>query len=274
MRTLLHEDLVRPVAIGDPEELAGALGDLAVERLRPPDADAEADPLAYAASLLAAGGLDGVVAGAERTTADVIRAGLRVVGVAPGFETISSSFYMVLRDPTGGGEDVLTFTDPAVVPSPSPEQLAESADAACRVRRAIVGDQPRVAFLSFSTAGSADSPEVARVQAAVKLFRDRCPDVPADGELQGDAALEPSVARRKAPDSPLAGGANVLIFPSLDAANIAYKLVERLAGARALGPILQGFRRPLNDLSRGASATDIVEVACITALMADGDEGG
>ena len=272
MRTLIGDDLVRPVAIGDPDELAGALGDLAVERLRP-DAEASVDALAYAASLLAAGELDGVVAGAERTTADVIRAGLQVVGVAPGFETISSSFYMVLRDPTGGGEDVLTFTDPAVVPSPSPEQLAESADAACRARRVIVGDQPRVAFLSFSTAGSADSPEVSRVQAAVSLFRDRCPDVPADGELQGDVALEPRVARRKAPDSPLAGGANVLIFPTLDAANIAYKLVERLAGARALGPILQGFRRPLNDLSRGASVTDIVEVACITALMAEGDEG-
>jgi phosphate acetyltransferase len=274
LRELIGENLVRPVAVGRQSELAPALGDLAVERLVAPEGEGEEDALAFAASLLGAGELDGVVAGAERTTADVIRAGLRFVGRAPGIETISSSFYMVLREPTGGGEDVLTFTDPAVVPSPSAEQMAESAEVACRARRAIVGDQPRAAFLSFSTAGSATSTEVEHVRAAVARFRERCPGVPVDGELQGDAALEPHIARRKAPDSQLSGRANVLVFPNLDAANIAYKLVERLARARALGPILQGFRRPLNDLSRGASVADIVEVACITALMADGDDGG
>jgi phosphate acetyltransferase len=273
LHELLRESLVHPVALGHTDELAVALGDLAVERIESRNGEIGEDTLAHAASLLAAGDLDGVVAGAERTTADVIRAGLEFVGKAPGIETISSSFYMVLCKRTGGGEEVLTFTDPAVVPSPSPEQLAESADTACRARRAIVGDQPRAAFLSFSTAGSAVGPEVERVQAAVERFRERCPAVLADGELQGDAALEPDVARRKARDTQLAGRANVLIFPNLDAANIAYKLVERLAGARALGPILQGFRRPLNDLSRGASVADIVEVACITALMADGDDG-
>jgi phosphate acetyltransferase len=262
-----------PVAIGHENDLTVALGDLAVERIESREGESGEATLAHAASLLGAGDLDGVVAGAERTTADVIRAGLEFVGKAPGIETISSSFYMVLYKRTGGGEEVLTFTDPAVVPSPSPEQMAESADAACRARRAIVGDQPKAAFLSFSTGGSAASPEVERVQVAVERFRERCPEVLADGELQGDAALEPDVARRKAPGSRLAGRANVLVFPNLDAANIAYKLVERLAGARALGPILQGFRRPLNDLSRGASVTDIVEVACITALMADGDDG-
>lgn len=273
LRELVRQDLARPVAVGRPGELALALGDLAVERRSIPTTG-EGDTLAFAATLLGAGELDGVVAGAVRTTADVIRAGLQFVGKSAGIETISSSFYMVLRDHTGGGESVLTFTDPAVVPSPSPEQMAESADAACRARRAIVGDEPRAAFLSFSTAGSAMSPEVERVRAAVARFRKRCPGVVADGELQGDAALEPGVSHRKAPGSPLAGRANVLVFPNLDSANIAYKLVERLAGARALGPILQGFRRPLNDLSRGASVADIVEVACITALMADGEDGG
>lgn len=273
LRELSAESLACPVAIGRAGELAPALGDLPIERLAVPERAEGIDPLEFAASLLGAGELDGVVAGAERTTADVIRAGLKCVGKAPGIETISSSFYMVLREHTGGGEGVLTFTDPAVVPSPSPAQVAESADVACRARRAIVGDEPRVAFLSFSTAGSAAGPEVELVRTALARFRERRPDVAADGELQGDAALEPDIARRKFPGSRIAGRANVLVFPNLDAANIAYKLVERLAAARALGPILQGFRRPLNDLSRGASVTDIVEVACITALMGDGDDG-
>lgn len=226
------------------------------------------DPLLQASLMVRLGEADGSVSGCVRTTADVIRAGIRGVGLAEGIETVSSSFYMVLPDdgPAGGG--VLTFTDAGVVPEPTPRQLAEIAIAAARARRAIVGDEPRVAFLSFSTLGSAEGPAVEAVREAVGIFRTAMPAVPADGEMQGDAALDPEVAARKAPGSPVAGGANVLVFPDLSSANIAYKLVQRLAGAVALGPILQGLGGPCNDLSRGATASDVVSVACITSVMA------
>lgn len=240
------------------------------EWVRPVEVRAGADGLANAAQRLAAGELDGVVAGAAHATADVIRAGLRVVGLADGVETVSAAFHMVLPAP---GERVLTLTDAAVVPAPTPAQMAESASAACDAHRAVAGDEPVVAFLSYSTLGSAAGPAVEHVREALDIFRRLRPEVAADGELQADAALVPDVAALKAPGSPVAGRANLLVFPGLDAANIAYKLLERLAGARALGPILQGLRRPLNDLSRGASASDIVDVACITALMSPGSEG-
>ena len=230
------------------------------------------DPLAQAALMVRLGEVDGSVAGAVSTTADVVRAGLRLVGRAPGIETVSSSFYMVLparEGPEGaGGERVLTFTDAGVVPEPTAAQLADIAAAAARARRSVVGDEPRVAFLSYATKGSAEGAQVSRVREALARFRAMHPDVPADGELQGDAALVPEIAARKAPGSPVAGSANVLVFPDLSSANIAYKLVQHLAGARALGPILQGLARPFNDLSRGARADDVLEVACITALAA------
>lgn len=281
LRRLAEGGWAHPVAVGDPARLAPlaeACGGLEVipaaevsvlEGVDPAASDAAVpDPLAAAATLLVQGRLDGVVAGAARPTADVVRAGLRIVGTAEGIATVSSSFYLALREPAPGGARVLTFTDAGVVPEPTAEQLAEIADAACSARRRIVGDAPRVAFLSYSTKGSAGGTSPERARRATELFRRRRPDVPADGELQVDAALVPEVGRRKAPGSPVAGAANVLVFPDLDAGNIAYKLVERLARATALGPILQGLARPLNDLSRGASVEDIVHVACITALMA------
>jgi phosphate acetyltransferase len=233
-------------------------------------AKGEETALSRAVSLLSGGDLDGVVAGAVATTASVLRAGLQLLGTAEGVRTVSSAFYMVLAAAPDGSENerVLTFADAGVVPRPTSEQLAEIADCACLARTLIVGDTPRVAFLSYATGDSAQGESVERVAEGARLFRQRRPAVRADGPLQADAALVPEVARRKAPGSPIMGEANVLIFPDLDAGNIAYKLVQRLAGARALGPILQGLRAPLNDLSRGASVEDIVEVAYITALLA------
>lgn len=226
------------------------------------------DPLHQAAAMVALGEADGVVAGCVRTTADVVRAALVGIGLAPGIQTLSSAFYMVFPERDGGPAPVLTFTDAGVVPEPSVRALADIAVAAAEARRRIVGDEPRVAFLSYSTKGSADGPAVAPIREAASVFRERMPEVVSDGELQGDAALARAVAERKCPDSPIAGRANVLVFPDLNAANIAYKLVQYLAGATALGPVLQGLAAPMNDLSRGASADDIRLVAYITALMA------
>ncbi|HEY0019036.1 MAG TPA: phosphate acetyltransferase [Longimicrobium sp.] len=227
-----------------------------------------ADPLQFGALLVAAGEVDGCVSGAVNTTGDVLRAALWAVGPAEGIRTVSSSFYMVVQDFRGGGEEVLTYSDAAVVPHPTAEQLADIAVAAADARRRVVGDDPRVAFLSYSTRASAEGPSVTKVRQALELFRQRMPDVPADGEMQVDAALIDSVGARKAPGSPVAGRANVLIFPDLDAGNIAYKLTQRLANAEAVGPIVQGLARPCNDLSRGSDADDIVNVACIAGLLA------
>ena len=231
----------------------------------------EDEALSRAVAMLRGGAVDGVVVGAVHTSAEVVRAGLKGVGLRPGVRTLSSSFFMEVDGFRGCGAEVLTFTDAGVVPEPGPRRLVEIAREAVRTRGLVVGDQPRVAFLSYSTLGSAGGRSVERVREAVRRFRAACPDVPADGELQADAALIPGVAETKAPGSFTAGRANILVFPSLDAGNIAYKLVERLAGATALGPILQGLRAPLNDLSRGASVTGIVHVAAITALMAGAD---
>jgi len=205
--------------------------------------------LEFGHRLLAAGEADACVAGAVYTSADVLRSAIRNVGMAPGVKFASSAFYMVLQPRADAITEVLTFT-------------AAAAD-----RWLIVGDEPRVALLSFSTHGSAKGKSVDLVTTALALIRERAPDLVVDGELQGDAALVPTVSARKSPSSPVAGRANVLVFPSLDAGNIAYKLVQRVGGALAVGPILQGFARPVADLSRGADREDIINVAAIAALQ-------
>jgi phosphate acetyltransferase len=242
--------------------------------LQPAQAEALAlDPIVFADYLVSQGDVTGSVAGCVATSASVIRAALLLVGLEPGVKTLSSAFYMVTHPFREERSEVLTFTDCAVVPYPTVEQLADIAIAAARDRRRIVGDEPRIAFLSFSTRGSAEGESVERVRLAVQQVRSREPQLAVDGELQVDAALMSSVGERKAPGSDVAGRANVLVFPSLDAGNIGYKLVERVGRASAIGPILQGLVRPCNDLSRGASPDDIINTAAVTALQGAPAEG-
>lgn len=221
------------------------------------------DPLHVATLMVATGQADGCVAGATRPTADVIRAGLRILGVADGVGAVSSSFFFVLPD----GRP-LVYGDCGVLPDPDIDQLASIAISSARTFAQLSGADPAVAMLSFSTKGSAEHPRVDKVRAATAAAQALAPDLAIDGELQFDAALLPSVAEAKAPDSPVAGHANTFIFPDLDAANIAYKITERLAGAQAFGPLLQGLDGVLHDLSRGCSIDDIVNVAVIASLQA------
>ena len=221
------------------------------------------DPLHVAALMVAAGEADACVGGASRASADVVRAALFCIGPAPGIDTISSCFLMVLADGTP-----ITYGDCGVIPEPDGEQLAAIAMATAATHAQLTAETPRVAMLSYSTKGSAEGAGVDRVRAATRLVRERMGSLAIDGELQFDAAWDRGVAASKAPDSDVAGRANVFIFPDLDAGNIAYKITERLAGARAYGPLLQGTARVMHDLSRGCDADDIVSVALIAACQA------
>jgi phosphate acetyltransferase len=271
----LAEVSLRGIPILDanaPEEIertARALKAARGDRLGAADLERYArDPVFQAAARVHEGLADTFVGGATRPTADVLRAVLWLIGLAPGAKLVSSFFIMVCPPVPGGpSERVMCFADCAVVPDPNPEQLAEIGCLAAEHFALLTGEVPHTAFLSFSTRGSAEHPRVQKVRDALELAQARRPDLHFDGEFQVDAALDPGVGRRKAPGSVVAGHANVLVFPDLDAGNIGYKLVQRLGGAQAYGPILMGLARQGNDLSRGCTAEDIVETSTIACAV-------
>lgn len=226
------------------------------------------DPLYFGTLMIKAGDADGEIAGAINATGDVLRPAFQYVKTLPGVSVVSGAFLMFVNNPSYGHEGILVFADCAVMPDPDENQLAEIAVTTARTAKAIVGLEPRVAMLSFSTKGSAKHEMVDKVVNATRIAREMAPDLKIEGELQVDAALVDEVARLKAPGSDVAGKANVLVFPTLESGNIGYKLVQRLAGAEAIGPVLQGMAAPINDLSRGCSVNDIVTMVAITANQA------
>ncbi|MBI4371209.1 MAG: phosphate acetyltransferase [Elusimicrobia bacterium] len=304
-RTLLAASILNkgrlcvPVLVGRPEAArraaAAAGADIAGVEIVEPERDAKRDeyaaqyfelrrhkglteddarrdclaPLIYGVMMLHNDRVDGYLSGADHATADTVRPALHVIKPAPGVRTISSFFIMIFPDEKLGDRGLLIMADCAINIDPPPVKLANIGVSSARMAKALCGLEPRVAFLSFSTNGSTKHDLVDRVREAVRLAREKAPNLAVDGEMQADAALVPEIGQRKFPGSKVAGRANVLVFPDLQSGNIGYKLVQRLTGAQALGPILQGFNKPVNDLSRGAGVDDIVNLACVTALQTD-----
>jgi phosphate acetyltransferase len=230
------------------------------------------DPLYLGTLMIKNGDADGEVAGAMNATGDVLRPAFQYVKTLPGISVVSGAFIMILKDQEFGEDGIIVFADCAVHPDPTDRELAEIAVATAGTTRAIAGFEPRIAMLSFSTKGSANHEHVDKVVNATRIAKEMEPGLQIDGELQADAAIIESIGKKKAPGSSIAGNANVLVFPTLDVGNIAYKLVQRLAHAEAIGPVLQGMAAPINDLSRGCSVSDIVNLAAITANQAAGSE--
>lgn len=263
-------ELIDPAASPDAEAFAEQLYELRREKGMTPEEAAAAvrDPLTYGVMMVKAGQADGMVAGAAHATADVLRPCLQILKTKPGVKLVSAFFVIVVPDCEYGADGAFVFADSGMVQYPDPEGLAAIAISSAESFKLLVEADPVVAMLSHSTYGSAKGESIDKVKAAVEIAKGLAPDLPLDGELQLDAAIVESIGQSKAPGSTVAGRANVLIFPDLDSGNIAYKLAQRLAKAEAYGPITQGFPKPVNDLSRGASADDIVGVIAITAVQA------
>ncbi|HML17479.1 MAG TPA: phosphate acyltransferase [Bryobacteraceae bacterium] len=275
---LSGEGLLKPILLDEELREDSKYSSLYLERRRDKGvSEMEAQqmarrPLYRAALMVAAGDADGGVGGAVNTTAETARAALQCIGLSDGLRTVSGVFFMCVEDRSFGCDGVLAFADCAMVVDPSAWEIAEIAMATAQSTRALLGAEPRVALLSFSTKGSAKHPLAEKMIEALRILRERAPGLDADGELQADAALVPSIGAAKAAGSSVAGRANTLIFPDLASANLAYKLVERLGGAAAFGPLLQGLAKPFHDLSRGCSADDIYVAAIVTALESEATE--
>jgi len=289
---LAKNQLVKPILLGNPENIKPMAAsvdfdELSVQIIDPKKSDHKGDwankfyemrkhkgltqeqatdliknPLYFGAFMLKEGMADGAVAGSINTTGDVLRAAIQIVGLAPNVSVVSSSFIMALKE-----GKILTFADCAVIPEPDAEQLASIAISSSVTHQKLVESEPYVALLSFSTKGSAKHPLVDKVTEAKQIIENKSPDLKVDGELQFDAAYIEQIGKRKAPGSDVAGNANVYIFPDLNAGNIGYKLTERIGGAQAIGPVIQGLAKPFNDLSRGCSVEDVINVACICAIL-------